>query len=101
MSNLSYLMQGFVTALSWQNILAVFGGGIIGLILGAMPGLGSLAGVALLLPLTFRFNPTTGIIMLAALYFANMYGGCFQLYSVKCSRYGFIGDDVSGRLPNG
>lgn len=50
----------------------------MGLIVGAMPGIGSLAGVALLLPLTYKFNPTTAIIMLGALYYSNMYGGSFS-----------------------
>ena len=53
-------------------------GAILGLIVGAMPGLGSLAGVALLLPLTYKFEPTTAIIMLGALYYSNMYGGAFS-----------------------
>ena len=43
-----------------------------------MPGIGSLAGCALLLPLTYKFNPTTAIIMLGALYYSNMYGGSFS-----------------------
>ena len=41
------------------------GGGVLGILVGAMPGIGSLLGCALLLPLTFKMNPTSAIIMLA------------------------------------
>ena len=78
METLSMLMEGFSVALSMQNILAALAGGILGLIVGAMPGIGSLAGCALLLPLTFHFNPTTAIIMLGSIYYANMFGGAFS-----------------------
>ncbi|MDU4889503.1 MAG: tripartite tricarboxylate transporter permease [Clostridium sp.] len=78
MENIGLLLDGFQVALSIQNIGAAALGAILGLIVGAMPGIGSLAGVALLLPLTYKFNPTTAIIMLGALYYSNMYGGSFS-----------------------
>ena len=78
MSNLQLLLQGFSVALSVQNLGAAAFGALLGLIVGAMPGIGSLAGVALLLPLTYKFNPTTAIIMLGALYYSNMFGGAFS-----------------------
>ncbi|MDD2973002.1 MAG: tripartite tricarboxylate transporter permease [Lachnospiraceae bacterium] len=78
MENIQLLLQGFETALTFQNVGAALLGAILGLIVGAMPGIGSLAGVALLLPLTYKFNPTTAIIMLGALYYSNMYGGSFS-----------------------
>lgn len=78
MENIQLLLQGFATATTLPNILAALAGAFMGLIVGAMPGIGSLAGVALLLPLTFKMNPTTAIIMLAALYYSNMYGGSFS-----------------------
>lgn len=76
--NISYLLQGFKVALTPQNFLAAVLGSILGIIVGAMPGIGSLAGVALLLPITYKFNPTTAIIMLGAVYYANMYGGSYS-----------------------
>ncbi|MGI6227158.1 MAG: tripartite tricarboxylate transporter permease [Peptococcales bacterium] len=78
MENFELLLKGFSIALTYDNLIAALFGGAMGLIVGAMPGLGSLTGVALLLPLTFKMNPTTGIIMLAAIYYANMYGGSFS-----------------------
>ncbi|UJF18480.1 tripartite tricarboxylate transporter permease [Vibrio sp. SS-MA-C1-2] len=78
MDTLSLLMSGMQTALTYQNILAAIAGAFLGLMVGAMPGIGSLAGVALLLPITFQFEPVTGIIMLSAVYYSNMYGGSYS-----------------------
>ena len=78
METISFLISGFQTALSFENIGAAALGAILGIIVGAMPGIGSLVGVALLLPLTYAFNPTTAIIMLGAIYYANMFGGAFS-----------------------
>ena len=78
MSNFALLLRGFGVVFTMENILAAMAGAILGLIVGAMPGIGSLAGCALLLPLTYKFNPTTAIIMLGAIYYSNMYGGSFS-----------------------
>ena len=78
MENINLLLQGFAVLLTWQNIFVTVLGAVLGLIVGAMPGIGSLAGVALLLPLTYSFNPTTAVIMLGSLYYANMFGGAFS-----------------------
>lgn len=59
-------MHGFSTLFTFSNVGAALLGAVLGLVVGAMPGIGSLAGVALLLPLTYKFNPTTAIIMLGA-----------------------------------
>src|SRR5688572_4575002 len=50
-------------------------GVMIGILIGALPGVGPPSGVAMLLPLTFSMETTSGIIMLAALYAGTMYGG--------------------------
>ena len=78
MENIQLLLNGFTTVFTLQNVGACLLGAVLGLIVGAMPGIGSLAGVALLLPLTYKFEPTTAIIMLGALYYSNMYGGSFS-----------------------
>ncbi|MFT5873524.1 MAG: putative tricarboxylic transport membrane protein [Clostridium sp.] len=78
MNNFDLLMQGFQVALTFPNLLSALMGAVLGLVVGAMPGIGSLAGVALLMPLTFKLPPTTAIIGLAALYYSNMYGGSFS-----------------------
>lgn len=78
MENFELLFNGFQTVFTFQNVGAALIGAFLGLVVGAMPGIGSLAGVALLLPLTYKFNPTTAIIMLGAIYYSNMYGGSFS-----------------------
>ncbi|MDF2522669.1 MAG: transporter [Clostridiales bacterium] len=78
MENISLLFDGFQAALTLENLLAAFAGAIIGMIVGAMPGIEGLTAVALLLPLTFKVPPTTSIICLAALYYSTMYGGSFS-----------------------
>ena len=78
MENLMMLFSGFGVVFTLQNLGVCLLGAILGLIVGAMPGIGSLAGVALLLPLTYKFEPTAAIIMLGALYYSNMYGGAFS-----------------------
>ena len=50
----------------------------VGLFIGAMPGLGSVNGVAILLPITFLVPPASAIIFLAAIYYGAMYGGAIS-----------------------
>ena len=69
------LALGFGVALTPFNIVLAVGGVIMGTLIGALPGIGPVSGVALLLPLTFGMPPTSGIILLAAIYAGSMYGG--------------------------
>lgn len=78
MNSFILLFHGIQAAMGLQNLMAALLGAVMGMVVGAMPGIGSLAGVALLLPITFKMDPTTAIIMLAALYYADMYGGSFS-----------------------
>jgi putative tricarboxylic transport membrane protein len=75
MDFLANLGLGFSVALTPFNLLMATCGVVLGILIGALPGVGPPSGVALLLPLTFGMDPTSGIIMLAALYAGTMYGG--------------------------
>jgi putative tricarboxylic transport membrane protein len=75
MSGFEQLVGGFSVALSWKGLLYCFIGCLWGTIVGVLPGLGPLAGMTLLLPLTFGLDPTTGIIMLTGIFYGAMYGG--------------------------
>jgi len=75
MDLLNNLVMGFSIALTPFNLTLAFMGVVLGTLIGALPGIGPVSGVALLLPLTFGMSPTSGIIMLAALYYGTMYGG--------------------------
>ncbi len=77
LENINLLFYGFEQVFTISNVLAALIGSMIGLFVGAMPGLGALTGISVLLPLTFGLNPTTGIILLASLYYSTMYGGSF------------------------
>ena len=70
-----YLLQGFVTAFTLQNLLWAFVGCLIGTLIGVLPGIGPASGIAILLPLTTVLPPTSAIIMMAAIYYGAMYGG--------------------------
>jgi putative tricarboxylic transport membrane protein len=65
-------------ALEPLNIMLMLGGVALGLFIGAMPGLGSVNGVAILLPATFLVPPTSAMIFLAAIYYGAMYGGAIS-----------------------
>src|SRR5687767_1931660 len=71
----SGLLQGFAVALQPINLLWCLLGVILGTLVGIMPGLGSPATIAMLLPLTFQMNPASALIMLAGIYYGTKYGG--------------------------
>ena len=75
MTGFEQLVGGFAVALSWKGLLYCFIGCLWGTIVGVLPGLGPLAGMTLLLPLTFGLEPTIGIIMLTGIFYGAMYGG--------------------------
>ncbi len=69
------LITGFADALTWSNLLWAMVGCLVGTLIGVLPGIGPSAGIAILLPLTTMIPPTSGIIMMAAIYYGAMYGG--------------------------
>jgi putative tricarboxylic transport membrane protein len=69
------LFLGFSVALSPANLVWCFVGVFLGTIVGVLPGLGPPATIALLLPLTFKMDPTTAMIMMAGIYYGAKYGG--------------------------
>jgi putative tricarboxylic transport membrane protein len=72
---LQSLGHGFLVSFQPNNMMAIAIGCALGLFIGAMPGLGSVNGVAILLPVTFLLQPTTAIIFLGAIYYGAMFGG--------------------------
>ena len=75
MDVLTHLIHGFQTALSFQNLYLCFIGCLWGTMVGVLPGIGPVGGVALLIPLTYGIDPAGAIIMLAGIYYGSMYGG--------------------------
>jgi putative tricarboxylic transport membrane protein len=75
MELLDNLGLGFATALSPWNLLYAFVGCLLGTAVGVLPGLGPLATIAMLLPLTFSLPPVSALIMLSGIYYGAQYGG--------------------------
>jgi putative tricarboxylic transport membrane protein len=71
------LAQGFVDCLTPLNLAMLFVGIVIGLLIGVLPGLTLVMGVALALPFTYRMDVTASIVLLTAMYVSGTYGGAF------------------------
>ncbi|MBN9251482.1 MAG: tripartite tricarboxylate transporter permease, partial [Mesorhizobium sp.] len=71
----SNLFAGLSVALQFQNILYCFSGALIGTLIGVLPGLGPVATIAILLPVTFYLPPVAALVMLAGIYYGAQYGG--------------------------
>jgi len=78
MEILGLLGDGMLVAVQPLNLALILIGVTLGLFIGAMPGLGSVNGVAILLPITFLVPPGSAIIFLAAIYYGAMYGGAIS-----------------------
>jgi putative tricarboxylic transport membrane protein len=75
MELLSNLALGFATALSPTNLFLGFIGCLVGTLIGVLPGVGPIATIAMLMPLTLKVDPTGALIMLAGIYYGAQYGG--------------------------
>ena len=69
------LSLGFGVALSLQNLMYCFFGVVLGTLIGVLPGIGPVATIAMLLPVTFNLPPVSALIMLAGIYYGAQYGG--------------------------
>src|SRR6187200_69986 len=69
------LAVGFGVALTPANLFFALAGALIGTLIGVLPGIGPIATIAMLLPLTFHLEPTSGLIMLAGIFYGAQYGG--------------------------
>jgi TctA family transporter len=80
------LWQGFAVALAPHNMVWCFAGVMIGNIIGVLPGMGVMATVSILLPLTFALQPVAAVIMLAGIFYGSQYGGaiCSILLNLPC-----------------
>src|SRR5262247_1378335 len=68
-------MLGFSVALQPDVLWFAFLGCVVGTLVGMLPGIGPLAGISILLPLTFGLDATKAIVMLAGIYYGSQYGG--------------------------
>ncbi len=75
MDIINNLMLGFSVAVSPINLLYALIGVMLGTLIGVLPGVGPVATIAMLLPITFNLNPIAALIMLAGIYYGAQYGG--------------------------
>jgi putative tricarboxylic transport membrane protein len=69
------ILTGFQVAFQPWNLIFCFIGVLLGTLVGVLPGLGPVAAISLLLPVTLHSTPVSAVIMLAGIYYGAMYGG--------------------------
>ena len=74
---------------------------MLGTLIGVLPGIGPVATIAMLLPITFHLPPTASLIMLAGIYYGASYGGSTTSILVNLPGEVGVGRDLSRRLPDG
>ena len=75
MDTLSNLALGLSVAVTPVNLLYCLIGSLIGTLIGVLPGIGVIATLSMLLPITLHLSPVTALIMLAGIYYGAQYGG--------------------------
>lgn len=69
------LLLGIATAFSWHNLLYAMFGVFVGNVIGVLPGIGALAAISMLLPITYGIEPAGAVMMLAGIYYGTSFGG--------------------------
>ncbi|WP_313070393.1 tripartite tricarboxylate transporter permease [Melaminivora sp.] len=69
------LILGAQVALHWNNLLYAFAGVFIGNLIGVLPGIGAMAAISMLLPMTYGIPPVAALMMLAGIYYGTSFGG--------------------------
>ncbi|MEL7273459.1 MAG: tripartite tricarboxylate transporter permease [Pseudomonadota bacterium] len=69
------ILVGLSTAFTFQNILFVIMGCLVGTFIGMLPGLGPMSAIALMIPIAASLEPSAGIILMAAVYYGAIFGG--------------------------
>ncbi|MEJ2896318.1 tripartite tricarboxylate transporter permease [Bordetella avium] len=75
MEILNNLAQGFTVAFALDNLMWAAFGVFMGNLIGVLPGMGVLAAISILLPLTYTMTPTAALVMLSGIYYGSQYGG--------------------------
>ncbi len=76
------IFEGFATTLQPANLGFILAGTALGVVAGAIPGLSSTVGLALVLPITFSLSPVPALLMMVSLYMAAQYGGSITAIAI-------------------
>jgi TctA family transporter len=91
------LAIGFGVALTPANLGFAFIGAMVGTLIGVLPGIGPIATIAMLLPLTFHLEPVSGLIMLAGIFYGAQYGGSTTAILVLPGEHSSVVTCIDGR----
>lgn len=69
------ISSGFATVFIPMNLMLVFAGCVAGTFIGMLPGLGPISAIALMIPITYGFDPSSGMILMAGVYYGAIFGG--------------------------
>ena len=69
------ILLGLSTAFTPTNLLMVLAGCFVGTFIGLLPGLGPISAIALMIPITYGFDPASGMILMAGVYYGAIFGG--------------------------
>lgn len=69
------ILQGLSTAIMPMNIMMVIVGCFVGTFIGMLPGLGPISAIALMIPITYGLEPSSGLILMAGVYYGAVFGG--------------------------
>ncbi len=69
------ILQGLSTAVMPMNIMMVIVGCFVGTFIGMLPGLGPISAIALMIPITYGLEPSSGLILMAGVYYGAVFGG--------------------------
>ena len=69
------ILQGLSTAFLPVNLMLLFVGCFAGTFIGMLPGLGPVSAIALMIPITYGFDPSSGLILMAGVYYGAVFGG--------------------------
>ncbi len=83
MDLLAPVLDGFAVVLEPTNLLYCFIGVVVGMLIGVLPGLGPVATISILLPLTYNISPVAAVIMLAGIFYGAQYGGTITSVLLK------------------
>jgi putative tricarboxylic transport membrane protein len=75
MEGMAYLLEGFQSLASAQVLIALLTGVLLGTAVGMIPGIGPVAGMAIMLPFTFGLEPASGVLLLLGMLYGGLYGG--------------------------